>query len=101
MSKAENIVSIVGYKEKKIQESVHTRYMEKLVESIKAVQELESVIYEIENEYGPKVLKKTWKSLSSEDQMQSQYCFDALVRKSSECKGKAIPLPISHYKPSL
>jgi aminopeptidase C len=101
LSNAKNVFCIISYKEKKIQESVHTRYMKKIIEGIKAVQELESLMYEIENEYGSKIFKKTWNSLSPNDQMQTEYCFDAIIRKTKHCKEKAIPLEPYSKEPSF
>jgi len=101
LSKVENVVSIISYKEKKIQEFIHTRYTQKLIEGTKIVQELESLMHEIENEHGLKIFKEIWKALSSNDQMETEYYFDALIRKYRDCKNKAIPSNSYPSKPSL
>ncbi len=95
-----NIVSLVSYKEKKIQESVHARYTKKLIEGIKIVQELESLVREIENEHGSKIFKETWNILPPKEQKETDYSFNALIEKSKECKDKVVPPDYYSKKPS-
>ena len=100
MSTAENIVSIVNYREKKLQESVHARYTKKIIEGIKIICELESLVREIEKEYGSEIFKKTWEILPLEEQKETEYSFDAIINKSKDCKSKVVPLESYSNKPS-
>jgi hypothetical protein len=101
LSKAENIFSIIDYREKKLQESVHARYTKKIIEGIKIICELESLVREIEKEYGSEIFKKTWENLPLEEQKETEYSFNAIINKSKDCKSKVIPLEFSSKKPSL
>lgn len=98
MERDENIVCLISYKENKLKSSIYTLYLEKLIEGIKAIQEMEKILYDAENDYGSKILKDIWNSLPQNEQMELEYCFDALLRKIRNCKSRTIPP--SSYKPS-
>ncbi len=98
MERDENIVCLTNYRENKLKSFIYLLYKERLTEGIRAIEEMEKILYDAENDYGSKILKNIWKSLPQNEQMELEYYFDALLRKIRNCKTKTIPP--SSYKPS-
>ncbi len=57
---------------------------------------LEKLLYFIENEAGPDVLKKMWKSFSPEEKAEIREIYDCINRKSENTN--SIIIPRSPYK---
>ncbi len=99
LKRNEDVVCLTNYKEEKLNHSIHTLYTKKLIEGIEAIQEMEKILYETENDYGSKILKNIWKSLPTNERIELECHFDILIGKIRNCKNKTIPP--ANYKPSL
>ncbi len=90
------VICLEDYKKERIHRitgKIYDFYSEMLQEAYASILTSENFLLAIEDKYGPKILKKTWKSLSKHEKEGLKEGFENLKRRTENIERKVIIHP--------